>query len=1207
MKRILMHALIVIALIAFAAAVWFAGPLIGIAGNYPFDPVWVRLLIIIPVFVIVAVVYLVRWLKARKAEKALEEAIAEPQVTGDGEALGEKMSEALDVLRRSSGSRSYLYDLPWYVIIGPPGAGKTTALLNSGIKFPLADKTGGAMPGAGGTRYCDWWFAEDAVLIDTAGRYTTQDSDAEADAESWMSFLRLLKEHRTRQPINGVIVAIGLDDILTATPESIEAHAAALRDRLMEIHEVLRIDVPVYVMFTKADLVAGFSEFFGSFSASRRQKVWGATFGMVDRGAATVQEFDTEFEALCKRLSEEVTDRMHEEPDAVARIAIFGFPAQFAMLRERLKAILEEVFSSSRYRVPATLRGFYFTSGTQEGTPIDQVLGAMERSFGGIAAGSGQSGMGKSYFLHDLLRKVIFAEAGLVSYDRKAARREAFLRYGTFGALTVGAIACIALWGVSFYNNRALISAAEAAAKQYETAAFNDLEAVEISDPDLTQVVRHLQMLREMPMGYADDTDRGRFLEGFGFSQRSAMRSAATAAYRDALEHMLRPRILLRIEERIVEDIANNDVISLYEALKVYMLLGGKAPAPDDEFVFWWIVTDWEQNLYRGGGPAGDLRRELATHLDTMLELSARRSAPGVRVDLNAALVDRAQQTLSTMNLEDHAYLLAKGASAPRDLDDFVVGFRAGPNADVVFETLDGRELTELTVPGVYTYRGFHELFLPQLAQVAEKLESEQWVFGDRGEILDVSGQLSRLGPAIMNRYAVDFVAAWNRMFDNLKLRPMTADSPNYSVLATASTRRLSPIVMLVEAVAQESQLTANFDQEGGFGAGIDQVAGLGDSAAARVVDDHVTRRISSQVTGINRVGFDIVNALRRQGGSGGAQRGGGGAEAQLPGANVEAQFARWHDVIEDDGQQRHIDTLMLNLQQIQTLLILAQSSPTQANQELNTQISQLRANASRMPEQIERLLQGAIDEFAGDAAGTTLATLNEKLNTEVTQVCERIVPDHYPFNAQSNRDLPMQEFARLFAPDGVFDRFFSQNLAAYADVEGNEWTWRTDTSLGDRLSTATLRQFQRAADIRDAYFPTGSSIPGFDITIRQTAMHPEVETALLEVDGQVITTQQTGSLPITIGWPAAGGGGSASLQLNPELRGRDSLLRVSPGPWALMRLINTGPPRRVSATAVETRLAVGGRYVSYNMNSDSQLNPFFLESLWEFRCPRGL
>src|SRR3954462_7921099 len=104
------------------------------------------------------------------------------------------MKAAMASLRSAGGSRrNYLYSRPWYVIIGPPGAGKTTALLNSGLRFPFAEQ---ALKGVGGTRNLDFWFADEAALVDTAGRYTTQDSDQGVDSSGWTSFLSLLKKHR---------------------------------------------------------------------------------------------------------------------------------------------------------------------------------------------------------------------------------------------------------------------------------------------------------------------------------------------------------------------------------------------------------------------------------------------------------------------------------------------------------------------------------------------------------------------------------------------------------------------------------------------------------------------------------------------------------------------------------------------------------------------------------------------------------------------------------------------------------------------------------------------------------------------------------------------------------------------------------------------------------------------------------------------------
>src|SRR5690606_28090850 len=231
----------------------------------------------------------------------------------------------------------------------------------------------------GGTRNMDFWFAEDAVLIDTAGRYTTQDSDAVADKASWDAFLDLLKRTRPNRPVNGVILSFSVEDMMRDDPATLATHARTVRARLAELHEQLKIDFPVYVMFTKADLIAGFREYFASFSLNRRKLVWGVTFQTRDRKAITHEAVPQEFDRLVARLSDEIIDRLSEEPDSVARIAIFGLPGQMALLRDQVSGFLARVFEPTRYKTNAILRGFYFTSGTQEGTPVDQVLGAIRQ------------------------------------------------------------------------------------------------------------------------------------------------------------------------------------------------------------------------------------------------------------------------------------------------------------------------------------------------------------------------------------------------------------------------------------------------------------------------------------------------------------------------------------------------------------------------------------------------------------------------------------------------------------------------------------------------------------------------------------------------------------------------------------------------------------------------------------------------------------
>src|SRR4051812_6845110 len=200
-----------------AALVWFCGPLIGFGAAHPLDTELVRIIVVAGIFIFWLVWNLVQTIRAHRREKMLAEAVvSEPDAAAKEKerataeevaVLKDRLKEAMTTLKKSKvGSKKKLSLLPWYMFFGPPGAGKTTALVNCGLKFPLAEKEGpAALRGVGGTRNCEWWFADEAVLIDTAGRYTTQDSQADLDSAGWLGFLKLLKRHRKRQPINGLI------------------------------------------------------------------------------------------------------------------------------------------------------------------------------------------------------------------------------------------------------------------------------------------------------------------------------------------------------------------------------------------------------------------------------------------------------------------------------------------------------------------------------------------------------------------------------------------------------------------------------------------------------------------------------------------------------------------------------------------------------------------------------------------------------------------------------------------------------------------------------------------------------------------------------------------------------------------------------------------------------------------------------------------
>lgn len=1151
-------ALVIVGVLALAVLVWFVGPLVSVGSASPLESAWVRAGAIVLLMVAAVAGLAVAWLRRQAAIRSLADGIASPDAAeadagADTAVLRQSMQDALLTLRRSAGGKGdHLYDLPWYVIIGPPGTGKTTALVNSGLKFPLS-RAGvpDAVSGVGGTRYCDWWFTEEAVLIDTAGRYTTQDSDAKTDRAGWFAFLDLLKRNRPLQPINGVLVAVSCEDLMTAGADEIASQAASIRARIAELHERLHVEFPVYVLLTKADLVAGFMEFFGHQREAERREVWGHTFPVTDRTHNLVGDVPAAYDALLERLSALATDRLHDEATPDGRVRVFGFPAQMAMLKQKVIGFLNRVFEPTRYHANATLRGFYFTSGTQHGTPIDQLIHRLAADAGaGEAFDAAYSGKGKSFFLTDLLSKVIFGEAGWVSVNRREARRSLVFNGLAFLAVGLVSLAAAGLWWISFRLNDDLIDGTRAAVSEYGHVAAATLRGGVIADRDIHETLKPLGILRHLPAGHATREAPTPLAATFGLSQRSRLQSAGESAYHAALERMFRPRLILRLEEQIEANIDKPAFV--YEALKVYLMLGGQAGRSDKALITEWLRRDWADNLYPGAVNARG-REALAEHLGAMFDLD---EGDTPLVALNGPLIEQAQKTLTRLSISERAYELLKSQVRTDGGADWVARLGGGIDIDNVFETADGRAMDTVRVPFLYTYAGFHDAFVPRLRNIGAHIEGERWVLGEAGQQAAVGEQYASLVSDVMRLYSRDFVAAWQQALGRIRMKSLTADKPQYAVL-NAAAARTSPIRLLLESIREETRLTAERPaaQAGAAGGG--------------------ERSPTAGATGL--IG-----------------------DAAPTGGVIEAAFRTFHLPVEGDAGQRPIDALLQYLGEISHAVAVAataQAGDAQAAA-LAPQIAGLRNVAQRFPPPFQQMIRTAAGAFEGDATGASVQKLRQSLNAEVTSACQRVVANRYPFAPGSSREVPLSDFARLFSPDGIIDQFFKRELAPFVDQGGTQWQVRPDSYPARVISNATLREFQRAAEIRDAFFPTGSGLPSFTVTV---APLQGAANARIEINGTVLGDRRNTQGPFNLQWPGAGIGRTA-VTVGGGFFSRESTLEWQ-GVWSLMRMLDAGTTLK-QGDSVITTLSVGGQSVSFQFHVSSLNNPLALPALREFRCP---
>jgi type VI secretion system protein ImpL len=650
-------------------------------------------------------------LRANRANKQMvenlveDEGEAEPDRSAEEVAtLGKRFEEAVEVLKKSKGKKGSLnlYELPWYIIIGPPGSGKTTALVNSGLDFPLADRFGKeALRGVGGTRNCDWWFTEDAILLDTAGRYTTQDSDSDVDRSAWDGFLGLLKKYRKRRPINGVLVAISLADLMTQSESDRIAHARAIKSRIQELDNYFGIQFPVYVVLTKCDLVAGFTEFFDDLGRVEREQILGTTFSFDESSSPSgaVDRFGAEFDAILERLGSRVLWRLSGERDIRRRSAIYGFPRQLASLKEPITAFLGDVFRGSRFEQAPMLRGIYFTSGTQEGTPIDRLMNTVARTFGldeqMLPAHGGQ---GRSYFITSLFKNVVFVESEIAGTNRRLEAQRAWLQRAAYaGSLALTALIIVG-WIVSYINNKALINEA-AAATQVAAQALDDTP---LDNFDPLVVLPALDAARDIPGGSADAEKNGRMMSRLGLYQGNKLGRQADSAYRRVLVEVLMPRLILRMEDQLRGGGDSPDF--QYEALKAYLMLDSQDHYDAAEIVAW-IRFDLNNNMRREINTAQ--RESLNAHLDALF---AEQPMP-LPLPLDQNLIEATQRAVSRMPTKERVYSRLKRKSLGEELPEFTLFKAAGPRSHIVFSRKSRADLND-GIPGLYTRDGYQRVFI---------------------------------------------------------------------------------------------------------------------------------------------------------------------------------------------------------------------------------------------------------------------------------------------------------------------------------------------------------------------------------------------------------------------------------------------------------------------------------------------------------------
>lgn len=446
-KKIFKIVLIVFVLAALAALdvwlVWKRG-----------WPLWVAAAIFAGIIgVFVGFVFLKKYLLRRREKKFVQRVVQLDESAIRGAPLHERQQlqdlqehwkESLNLLRGSSLKKrgNPLYALPWYLVIGESGSGKTTAIRNSRLESPVAYPDRAATISA--TVNCDWWFFENSIVLDTAGRYTIP-LDEITDKEEWEKFLTLLAKYRRREPVNGIIATIPADKLLAHERGGLREDGQNIRKRIDQLMRIVGARFPVYILVTKMDRVYGFNDTFEDLPPEDA----GQAMGYINRN--TKAHWDTLVEEAFESVSERISD--------ASLLAIRGkgplkpgtivFREEFLTLKSGIIEFLKAVFGDNPYQETPMLRGIFFSSGRQDGPPASEFLDTAGFAPPVKEAPAADRGM----FLRDIFARILPGDRSLYTHTHDFLRWRRITRSLGFTSWLFIWMALIGLLTFSFFHN----------------------------------------------------------------------------------------------------------------------------------------------------------------------------------------------------------------------------------------------------------------------------------------------------------------------------------------------------------------------------------------------------------------------------------------------------------------------------------------------------------------------------------------------------------------------------------------------------------------------------------------------------------------------------------------------------------------------------------------------------------------------------------
>lgn len=753
---------------AIAAAIWYSGPAISF-----FAQPEKRLYLIIFCCLLWVLKLLIIDLDAPHAFHFKDGATRKKL-----KALQSRFDGVLQFLKQTSvtrhGTRTKLNQLPWYLLIGPSQAGKTSLLANSKVHYVLQRQfQGKETQNIAPSEQCDWWVTRDISIIDVPGKYLAIPTMNKRDEEKpatyvalFQSLLRLIKKHRGKNPLEGIIIALPLPEIMKqGDPKKYQIQLRHLFLRIADIQETLNKPVPCYIAITKCDQLTGFSEFFAETSDEEIMQTWGVSLQKLGAHEKPYDALSSRFDMLIKKLNQQLLYRLHQERNPLARPYIKDFPLQVERLKE---CALDFVKRFSNTQLPFSLQGIYLTSALQVAPEVDNtVIEAANSTERSLQLFKEPNAASRAYFIkHFLLHGLTHTSNDqLPAYAPRWIRRSAYA--ASVSVITLAAI----MFGKDFEVAIKQAYAVQNTLSDYQLAIQQSHDA----DEQLLQTLALLNHLEQNATPKILPIQVSKALTFY--SNKSEIKSIAV--YHHALQHILIPELKRYLGENLKKPV-NKSADQVYGVLKSYLMLGEPSH----------FQAEFIENTLRDIAPRSLSSDNLAALLQHVrLALNEKTIA----LNLDEPLIQQTRNYLIAMPSFQLSYIILQNINSNNTDSTIRIGTPHTDNNEV-------EQNRPKKIASMFTAKAFTPIFSQETVIAAQEALQGNWVLGNANPNNNNQSLVNSLLEQLRTTYINNYVSTWEGVLSNMRL-PKSENLAQTDALVASLVSTDSPLLHLLQTL----------------------------------------------------------------------------------------------------------------------------------------------------------------------------------------------------------------------------------------------------------------------------------------------------------------------------------------------------------------------------------------------------------------------